>query len=269
MPIDQITAAIRNVLDEGSRAVLITVARSPRLLVGGKMLVKANCESVGDLGDASLNRVAAEQASAFLATRDEAKMLVVSDFAPGLSGFPDTSLLFERIETEPGVVIAGAGHVGASLARLAALIGYRVTLIDDRAEFAARELFSAQSEANIELVSAGDCAAAIKKAIGNGHGVAVAIVTRGHKQDEECLRAALPASPDYIGMIGSRRRTNIVLEKLRAEGFDPDLLKRVRAPIGLDIGAVSPEEVALAILAEIVTERRGGQGAPLSAWRRD
>src|SRR6185295_6230188 len=268
MPIDQITDAIRDVLNEGSRAVLITIAQSERLPVGGKMLVKASRETVGDLGDAALNRVAVEQAITFLSAREDAKMLVVSDFAPELSEIANTSLLFERIETEPHLVIAGAGHVGASLARLAALIGYRVTLIDDRAEFVARELFSATSEASIELISADDWAASIKEAIGNGHGVAVAIVTRGHKQDEECLRAASSASPDYIGMIGSKRRTNIVLEKLREEGFDPQLLKGVRAPIGLDIGAVSPEEVAVAILAEIVAERRGGSGAPLSAWRR-
>ena len=268
MPIDQITDAIRKVLDEGSRAVLITVARSERLAVGGKMLVKANGETVGDLGDTSLNRVAVEQASAFLTARDDAKLLIVSDFAPELTELEDTSLLFERIETEPHLVIAGAGHVGASLARLAALIGYRVTLIDDRAEFVARELFSATSDANIELISASEWAASIKEAIGNGHGVAVAIVTRGHKQDEECLRAASSACPDYIGMIGSKRRTNIVLDKLREEGFDPQLLEKVRAPIGLDIGAVSPEEVAIAILAEIVAERRGGSGAPLSTWRR-
>jgi xanthine dehydrogenase accessory factor len=98
--------------------------------------------------------------------------------------------------------------------------------------------------------------------------VSVAIVTRGHKQDEECLRAAIAARPDYIGMIGSKRRTNIVLEKLREEGADEADLKKVRAPIGLDIGAVSPEEVALSILTEIVAERRGGSGAPLSSWRR-
>jgi xanthine dehydrogenase accessory factor len=69
-------------------------------------------------------------------------------------------------------------------------------------------------------------------------------------------------------MIGSKRRTNIVLDKLREEGFDEEQLKKVRAPIGLDIGAVSPEEVALAILAEIVAERRGGKGGSLSVWRR-
>jgi xanthine dehydrogenase accessory factor len=268
MPIDQITEAIQDVLDEGSRAALITITQSERLAVGGKTLVKANHETVGDLGNPALNRVVVEQAIAFLTARDDAKMLAVSDFAPELSELSNTSLLFERIETEPHLVIAGAGHVGASLARLAALIGYRVTLIDDRADFVARELFSATSDANIELISASDWAVSIKEAIGNGHGVAVAIVTRGHKQDEECLRAASSASPDYIGMIGSKRRTNIVLEKLREEGFDPQLLTKVRAPIGLDIGAVSPEEVAVAILAEIVAERRGGSGAPLSSWRR-
>jgi xanthine/CO dehydrogenase XdhC/CoxF family maturation factor len=268
MSFDQITDAIRDVLNEGSRAVLITIAQSKRLAVGGKMLVKANRETVGDLGDSALNRVAVEHANAFLTAREDAKMLVVSDSAPELTELADTSLLFERIEAEPHLVIAGAGHVGASLARLAALIGYRVTLIDDRAEFVARELFSAASDANIELISASDWATSIKEAIGNGHGVAVAIVTRGHKQDEECLRAASSASPDYIGMIGSKRRTNIVLEKLREEGFDPQLLTKVRAPIGLDIGAISPEGVAVAILAEIIAERRGGSGAPLSKWRR-
>jgi len=120
----------------------------------------------------------------------------------------------------------------------------------------------------IELVAASDWQQSVREAIGNGHGVSVAIVTRGHKQDEECLRAAIEAKPAYVGMIGSKRRTNIVLAKLREEGADENELKKVRAPIGLDIGAVSPEEVALSILAEIVAERRGGAGAPLSHWRR-
>ena len=83
------------------------------------------------------------------------------------------------------------------------------------------------------------------------------------------MRAALAARPDYVGMIGSRRRTNIVLARLREAGFDEELLREVRAPIGLDIGAVSPEEVALSVLAVIVAHRRGGTGRPLSAWRRE
>jgi xanthine dehydrogenase accessory factor len=158
--------------------------------------------------------------------------------------------------------------VGASLARFAAIAGFSVMLVDDRAEFIDRGLFLSPREESIELVKADDWQEAMRNAIGNSRGVSVAIVTRGHKQDEECLRATLRTSPDYIGMIGSKRRTNIVLEKLREEGADENELKKVRAPIGLDIGAVSPEEVALAILAEIVAERRGGTGMPLSNWRR-
>jgi xanthine dehydrogenase accessory factor len=257
---------IKKLLAEGSSATLVTVLQSQTLEVGAKLLIGAKGETVGDLGDADLNRVAVQEASK--SARDEAKAVNVSDFAPELESLRDVRLLFERIETEPRLVIAGAGHVGASLARLAALLGYDVTLIDDRSEFVARELFPNRSEQGINLVAASNWADAMRDAIGNGRGVSVAIVTRGHKQDEDCLRATITSRPDYIGMIGSKRRTNIVLDKLREEGFDPAQLSQVRAPIGIDIGAVSPEEVALAILAEIVATRRGGLGGPLSAWRR-
>ncbi len=263
-----ISDEIREVLSRGSRAVLATIVDSTQLTVGAKVLVTQSNAVCGDLGDAAINAAVTNEAIKFLSAREETKTSKVSEFAPELNQFSQTSILFERIEDEPRLVIAGAGHVGASLARIATQLGYRVTLIDDRAEFVARELFSSPAEQNIELVAAADWVDAVRQSVGNGHGVSVAIVTRGHKQDEDCLRAAAEASPDYIGMIGSKRRTNIVLDKLREEGFDQEQLKKVRAPIGLDIGAVSPEEVALAILAEIVAERRGGSGAPLSAWRR-
>jgi xanthine dehydrogenase accessory factor len=216
-----------------------------------------------------LNQVAARAIGGFLSARDDTKTVKVSEIAPELEALGDSQLLFERLQSEPRLIIAGAGHVGAALARLAALVGYEVTLIDDRPEFVARKIFPSNSEARINLITAQEWGQALQEAIGNGRGVSVAIVTRGHKQDEDCLRATIAARPDYIGMIGSKRRTNIVLDKLRAEGFDREQLNKVRAPIGLDIGAVSPEEVALAILAEIVLERRGGSGTPLSNWRRN
>jgi xanthine dehydrogenase accessory factor len=260
---------IRNLLNQGSRAVLVTVVDSDRLVVGSKLLVREDGESVGDLGDQNLNDAAAAHAADFLSGREDTRMSRVGDFAAGLEPLSESLLLFERMEAEPAVVIAGAGHVGASLARLAALLGYQVTLIDDRADFVSRQMFQSGRESQIKLVAAESWADAIREAIGSGRGVSIAIVTRGHKQDEDCLRAALAANPDYVGMIGSKRRTNIVLEKLREEGMDEAQLKKVRAPIGLDIGAVSPEEVALAILAEIVAERRSGKGGSLSMWRRD
>jgi xanthine dehydrogenase accessory factor len=268
-----INETIRDVLETGSAAVLVTLLDSTetdsnRLTTGAKLLVKQSTEKVGSLGDDELDKAVIAQANSFLKTRDDAKALRVGEFAPELQGFENALILFERIEAEPHLVIAGAGHVGASLARLAALLSYRVTLIDDRAEFVTRELFPSNIEREIDLVVAESWSDAVRAAIANGRGVSVAIVTRGHKQDEDCLRAAIVAKPDYIGMIGSKRRTNIVLDKLREEGADDEGLKKVHAPIGLDLGAVSPEEVALAILAEIVAERRGGSSKPLSQWRR-
>jgi xanthine dehydrogenase accessory factor len=220
----------------------------------------------GGVGDAALDEQTIKQASAFLASRVEARTYNVEDFAGDLTEWRGARVLFERIGPAPHVVVCGAGHVGASLARLAHAVGYRVTLIDDRAEFVMRERFP---ETAIELVAAVSWTDAVREAIGKGRGVAVAVVTRGHNEDEECLRAVVAALPDYVGMIGSRRRTNIVLDRLRETGVADSLLREVRAPVGLDIGAVAPEEVALAILAEIIAERRGGTGAPLSAWRRE
>jgi xanthine dehydrogenase accessory factor len=269
-----ISEAISKVLDEGSAAALATLmslseSASSETTVGAKLLVKESGDRIGSLGDSELDVAVSTQALKFLASRREAETFKVETFAPELKQYSGASVLFERIEAEPRLVIAGAGHVGASLARLATLVGYRVTLVDDRAEFVARELFASESEQRIELIVARDWSDATREAIGNGRGVSVAIVTRGHKQDEDCLRATIATSPDYVGMIGSKRRTNFVLDKLREEGASVDQLKKVRAPIGLDIGAVSPEEVALAILSEIVGARRGGSGAPLSSWRRD
>jgi len=279
-----ISQAIGAVLRDGSTAVLATLMELPRasdagdsavnhahgaLSVGAKLLVTESGDEVGDFGESELNEAVNRQARAFLNSREETKVLKVKEFTPEHDErFHGASVLFERIEAEPQLVICGAGHVGASLARLAALVGYQVTLIDDRAEFVTRELFASQDGQNIELVLATSWSAAVRDVIGNGRGVSVAIVTRGHKQDEDCLSAAVSSNPDYVGMIGSKRRTNIVLDKLREEGADEEKLCRVRAPIGLDIAAVSPEEVALAILAEIVAERRGGPGGSLSRWRR-
>lgn len=263
-PSGQIIAATTRILQHGSVAALTTLVAAASG-VGAKLLVEESGARTGSLNDASLDEAIAQYSNIFLDSRAEARTLKVEEFAPALTKWRGALVLFERIEPEPRLVVCGAGHVGASLVRLANSIGYRTTLIDDRADFVTRERFP---DERIELIAARSWTEALGAAIGRGCGVSVAIVTRGHNEDEECLRAVVPARPDYVGLIGSRRRTNIVLERLRAAGVDDELSGRVRAPIGLDIGAVSPEEVALSILAEIVAERRGGTGAPLSAWRR-
>jgi xanthine dehydrogenase accessory factor len=256
---------IAEALRAGALAALATLVEAPRG-VGAKMLVRADGGRAGSFGDAALDDSVAARAHAFLSSRHEAHTYQVGEFAPALEEWSGARVMFERVEPEPHVVVCGAGHVGAALARLARAVGYRVTLIDDRADFVTRERFP---DAGIALVAATEgWARGVGGIVGAGRGVWVAVVTRGHNEDEECLRAVLSARPDYVGMIGSRRRTNIVLGRLRESGFGEELLREVRAPVGLDIGAVSPEEVALSILAEIVAERRGGSCAPLSSWRR-
>jgi xanthine dehydrogenase accessory factor len=260
-----IARAITQVLERNSIAALATFVEA-RAGVGAKLLVEETGERHGSLGSLALDEAVASFATTFLHSRAEARTFKLAEIADELLPGVEGRVLFERIEPEPRLVICGAGHVGASLARLARFIGYRTTVIDDRADFVVRERFP---DEEIELIVAADgWADALRESIGAGRGVSLAVVTRGHNEDEECMRAIMRTHPDYVGLIGSRRRTNIVLERLRDAGVDENRLRNVRAPVGLDIGAVSPQEVALSILAEIVAERRGGTGEPLSSWRR-
>ncbi len=238
---------IEQILERGEIALVVTLLSGPGS-IGAKMLVQENGATTGSLGD--LDSWVVEKATDFLASREETRMFTVGD----------TSLLFERLEPARRLVVCGAGHVGASLARLAAFTGYHTTLIDDRAEFLKRERFP---EEEIELLVANDWSSAVREAVGNGRGVSVAVVTRGHNEDEQCMHIAVQANPDYVGLIGSKRRTSIVIDRLREAGIPEEQLGKIHAPIGLDIGAVSPEEVALAIMAEIIADHRGGTGVSL------
>jgi xanthine dehydrogenase accessory factor len=269
-PAQSIAEAVSQILCEGSTAALATLmeAVGDTSIAGMKLLVhesRSDQQSLGSFGNQALDRAVVAQAEAFLESKVETRAFRVKEFAPALTEYGEAQILFERIQPEPRLVICGAGHVGASLAKLASVMGYRATLIDDRAGFLSRDRFP---ESKIDLITAANWSDAVRDAVGNGRGVSLAIVTRGHSEDELCLRAVIAVDLDYVGLIGSKRRTNIVLQRLREGGAAEEKLLNVRAPVGLDIGAVTPEEVALAILAEIVAIRRGGRGASLSEWRR-
>ena len=258
-----ITQVIAQLLDRGAIGVVVTVMRGPA--TGSKLLLDEQNVIAGSLGNTELDTLVKTPAVEFLKSHHETRMFGVSDFAPEFPLARERLLLFERIQPAPRLVVCGAGHVGAALAKLGSLLGYRTTLIDDRAEFLEDGRFP---EEQIELVVAEDWQKAVADAIGNGLGVSVAVVTRGHNEDERCMQAVVRANPDYAGLIGSKRRTSIVIDRLRDKGASEEQLKKIHAPIGLDIGAISPEEVALAIIAEIVAVRRGSAGGSLSAWRR-
>ena len=152
------------------------------------------------------------------------------------------------------LVVVGAGHVAQPLARLGALLGFRVTVLDDRPDFATRERFP-----EAERVIRADFADPFAN-VPLHERTHVLLVTRGHKYDYECLIRALRMDPPpaYIGMIGSRRRVRATYVQLLDEGIDPELLGRIHAPVGLDVGAETPEEIAVAVAAELVMVRRGG-----------
>jgi xanthine dehydrogenase accessory factor len=255
-----IVKTIEQLLERGEVALVVTKV-SGEGSIGAKLLVREGGVSAGSLGNPALDALVTNHASRFLASRDETRMISAGEFDPNFPAARETNLLFERLQPPPRLVICGAGHVGASLAQLAAFAGYHTTLIDDRADFLKRERFP---EREIDLKVANDWSATLLEVIGNGRGVSVAVVTRGHNEDEQCMHAVVRANPDYVGLIGSKRRTSIVIDRLRESGVSEEQLKNIHAPIGLDIGAVTPEEVALAIMAEIVAERRGSTGTPLS-----
>lgn len=259
-----VSRKIAELLERGELAVLVTVARGPN--AGAKLLVEETAQTTGTLGAAELDSVAVPQALKFFQAREDTRLVSLKDFATDFPSAGEIFLLLERLQPAPRLVVCGAGHVGASLAKLGSFLGYQTTLIDDRAEFLQRERFAGEQ---IDLVVASDWTTAVRDVVGNGRGVSVAVVTRGHSEDEQCMRAVVQSKPDYMGLIGSKRRTSIVIERLREAGAGDEELRRIRAPIGLDIGAVSPEEVALAIISEIVAERHGAAGGSLSAWRRE
>jgi len=155
-----------------------------------------------------------------------------------------------QIEEPPKLIIAGGGHIGRVLASLMVPLGFRVAVIDDRPEFANPERFPAP----IEPV-AGDIEETLCRRPIDAN-TYVVIVTRGHQHDERALSAVLDSEARYIGMIGSRRKIEVIFEDLRNAGAAEERLERVHAPIGLDIGAITTEEIALAIAAELVKVRR-------------
>lgn len=176
-------------------------------------------------------------------------------------GVAATASVYVELHAPPAkMVIVGAGHIAAPLARIASMLGLRVEVLDDRPEFADPARFP--DVAAVRVIDFHD-PFADTSLVSADH---VVLVTRGHRFDYECLVRLLRMAPPpaYIGMIGSRRRVRATHEQLAREGFTIDEMKRVRAPVGLDLGGQSPAEIAVSVAAEIVMHRSGGTGAPLS-----
>jgi xanthine dehydrogenase accessory factor len=166
-------------------------------------------------------------------------------------------VFIETVGRRPAVIIFGAGHLSFYIARFAKLVNFAVKVCDDREEFAKKERFPDANEvivANIENI--------FKQVPVDGNSYLV-IVTRGHKYDEVVLEKALRTEAKYIGMIGSRRKVITILQRLQEKGFSREGLSRIYSPMGLSIGAVTPEEIALSTVCELVKIRRLGLKAAI------
>ncbi|UCF19674.1 MAG: XdhC family protein [Gemmatimonadota bacterium] len=243
--------------ERGEASVVVTVVDAPSPEHIGRHLLMGGGSPRGKLGKPVLDERAAELArAALLEARADLHELELEGAT--------WKLYVESQQPVPELLIIGAGHIARPLCRIGALVGFRVTVADDRPEFANREWFP-EAERIVLL----DYQAPFEK-IEIRSDTYVVLVTRGHKYDYDCIHQLLrlDARPAYLGMIGSRRRVRAAFEALLDEGCDPERLAQVHAPIGLDIGAEAPEEIALAIAAEIVAARRGGAGGRLSDEQR-
>jgi xanthine/CO dehydrogenase XdhC/CoxF family maturation factor len=187
-----------------------------------------------EITQAALNLLAARKSTAIIEIPSESEERV--------------TYVLDAIRPKPSLVIYGAGHVGQALATIGALVGYDVTVVDDREEFLSR---SRLPDHRIKLLRSGFSEAV--RDINVTANTAIVIVTRGHQYDEICLRGAVGSRASYIGMIGSKRRVISVFKRLEQDGVNPSELERIHAPIGLAIGAVSPQEIAVAIMAEVIS----------------
>jgi xanthine dehydrogenase accessory factor len=175
------------------------------------------------------------------------------DFAEetGLVCGGQMQVYIEPIEPAPRLFIVGAGHVARHLAGLAEPVGFRTTVLDDREKFANRERFPGASEVVVHSIPEWLVRATFPA---NSY---VVIVTRGHRHDWSALKALASRELRYLGLIGSKAKVKRIYDALLADGVPLEALARVHAPIGLDIGAVTPEEIAVSILAELIAVRRG------------
>ena len=234
---------------------------------GAKMLVFADGRIVGTIGGGCYENDAIGRAREAIATGKPAfvKFDLNDDFVQesGLICGGQMEVYIDPIAPAPALYIIGAGHVGWHLARMAADAGFRIHVVDDREKFANAERFPAAE--NIEV---DDIGAWLHRAELPPSGYAV-VVTRGHTHDFEALRALAARDLRYVGLIGSRAKVARIFAALEAEGMPLECLGRVHAPIGLDLGAITPAEIAVSILAELIAIRHGKDTAALSMkWQR-
>ncbi len=218
---------------------------------GSKMLVRDDGSIMGTLGGGCLE---AEVIQASLMTIRDGRPVTVpfelTEKHGGLVCGGNVLVYIEPLVPEPDLFILGAGHVGKALAKTARFCGFRVTVADDRPEYANRESIPESSLVIVRDFKEVFAGIVVKKES------YIVIATRGHNHDLDALRAALRTEAGYVGLLGSRRKRALLFKTLKEDGFSDEDIGRVIIPVGLPIGSVTPEEISVSIMAQIIQSRR-------------
>jgi xanthine dehydrogenase accessory factor len=262
---EEVLAAAADAMARGEAAALVTVVRangSTPQRAGAKMLVFADGRTVGTIGGGCYENDAFWKAREAITTGRGTLLHydLNDDFAQenGLVCGGQMDVHIDPLAPAPHLYIIGAGHVGLHVAKLAHSAGFRIHVVDDREKFANRERFPDADEVIVEPIADWLHGATLQPT------AYAVIVTRGHQADLEAMRSLAARDLTYLGLIGSRAKIVRINQALLADGLPAESLERVHAPIGLDIGAVTPAEIAISIVAELVAIRRGVDTKSLS-----
>jgi len=242
---------------EGKRAVMATIVHTNGSIPSfesSRMLVREDGSIIGTIGGGCVEAEVWSAAKDVLKAEAPRKMVFnlnnEASYDNGLICGGTLEVFVEPILPQPMLYIFGGGHVSMALANAANNVGFAIGVIDDREQFANTQRFPMAREV---FTSYEDAFAKIQP----NPSTYLLIVTRGHRDDMRVLAWAVKTPARYIGMIGSKRKVLSVYQALEREGFSPDLFNGVHAPVGLEIGALTPEEIAISISAELIAVRRG------------
>lgn len=245
------------ITEQGVAAVLATVVEAEgnvKIEPGAKCLIrdgKARAETIGNAN--VVEAMVRESGSHLRSEKSQLVSLAIPEADAKLEVF------FEVLPAPPRLIVVGAGHIAVPLVKIAKVLDFHVTVIDDRLLYANRERFP-----DADDVLVGDMAQMLKE-MTITPACYIVLITRGHAYDEPCLRQIMHGDAKYIGMIGSRRRIKACFQRFRdEEKVAEEAIERIYAPIGLDIATETPAEIALSILGEVIKVRRGGKAASLS-----
>jgi xanthine dehydrogenase accessory factor len=231
-------------------AILIDGTGSSPQKAGAKMLVRSDGSTVGTVGGGRLEADVIQTALHAITSGSPQTISLELTEEHGHACGGNVLVYVEPVFPDPRLLVFGAGHVGRALCTAARFCGFHVTVIDDRPEFANRKHFP---DANATVVS--DFEEAFSLDLFNGD-IYVVIATRGHRHDFQVLEKALTTQAHYIGLVGSKKKKEALIESLTRKGFGEEDIRRVVIPVGLPIGSVTPEEIAVSIVAQLVQHRR-------------